>query len=90
MGYVPMRRFALVLVFAFLLSGALPMAAFAQTPEPTATPELSEYHTLTSGAGYVVERRISYGEIFLVIAILIGVAAFLLRWAYDFAMRWLN
>jgi hypothetical protein len=38
----------------------------------------------------VVERRITYGEIFLTVIGIASLAVFLLRWAYDFVVRWLH
>lgn len=75
-----------------------PIPTATNTPTPTPTPEACatgapdyrECHTLTNGDLFIVDRRISYGEIFLTIAVAALTLIQILRWAYDFAMRWLN
>lgn len=68
------------------------------TPTPTATPDLCatvvdneiECHTLSSDHLFIVDRRASFGEIFITVSVMALVLITILRWAYDFAMRWLN
>jgi len=49
-----------------------PSPAHAQTPEPTptATPAWQQVVTLTSGNAVLIERRVSYGDIAVVVAVL--------------------
>lgn len=66
------------------------------TPTPTATPDMAtcanplyECHVLSSGNLFVVERRMTYGEIVIGTLGIALIAAFLLKWAYEFTVRWL-
>ena len=56
-------------------------AAQTETPAPTVTPTPSDLHrvTLSSGAELVIERRITYGEIAVVVVVgllLVGFAIY--------------
>lgn len=75
-------RFATALLVVILTALCLVMPnnhAQAQTPEPTPEPTPAYQYgiVLSSGAEMIVERRVSYGEIGVVVT-LIGVALLLL------------
>lgn len=61
------------------------------TPTPTATlvcPAYAECHTLpTSGETLVIERKTTYGELFVSLAVIALGALFALKWLYEFALR---
>ena len=71
--------FVVIVLTALSLLCVSPQPAQAQTPEPTptATPAWQYSIVLSSGAEMIVDRRVSYGEIGVVVT-LIGVALLLL------------
>lgn len=96
-----MRFFVLALtVLALGLMALVPAQAQAQTPVPTdtptssptltATPDTWESHTLESGHNFIVMREATYGEIFVGLGTFLVAGVLVLRWLYDFAVRWLH
>ncbi len=86
-------------MFAFLLTAMLavlalpsqPASAQAETPvpTPTATPAYRYEVQLTDGATLLVERRITYGEIAVVGAILLLLVGSLIFWILRIVRLWI-
>lgn len=69
--------------------GPTPTPTPTATTNPDCTNPLYECHTLSSGNLFVVERRMTYGEIAVSVLGIALLAAYLLKWAYEFTVRWL-
>jgi hypothetical protein len=52
-----------------LLQAATPTVTFTPMPTRTPTPQAVVVYTLDTGAPMLVERRVTYGEVYVVVAI---------------------
>jgi hypothetical protein len=64
-------------------------AARAQAETPTPTPSYQYSVELSSGATLIVERRITYGEIGVILAVLILLVGSIIFWAIRLVRLWL-
>lgn len=81
---------ALALVLASVQrAGAAPALQTTDTPSPTptATPNYVAGVTLDSGNTLIIERRWTFGELAIFLAIVAFTALWSLRWIYEIAKR---
>jgi hypothetical protein len=72
------------------LAGVAPShTARAQTETPTPTPSYQYSVPLSSGATLVVERRITYGEIGIILAVVILLAGSIVFWLVRLVRLWI-
>lgn len=85
----PLFVACLLLAYILALCPALPAAAQASTPTPTMTP-LAPYYTteqLSTGSTLLIERRVTFGDLFVGFAALIAAVVIAATSLPDLAAR---